>query len=139
MAKVPIDQLRSYAHERRWVNLRLVSSASSTYNRDYHGEDDGGRQVSRMNVFTRGDGQIRHFYATEQSVAGPGRDDRHVDLIWPLWNLLDLTPSGRRRDWRPAYSAKRPVVVSREDSRRSGLNRCNAVAGRAGDGRIRSG
>ena len=107
VAKSPIDRLRSFALERGWVNLRLVSSAGTTYNRDYHGERDDGEQLSRMNVFTRDGGAIRHFYATEQRPAAPGWDDRHVDLIWPLWNLLDLTPEGRGRDWRPAYSPKR--------------------------------
>jgi len=58
-----------------------------------------------MNVFTRSGGQIRHFYATEQADPTPGQDDRHVDLLWPLWNLLDLTPSGRG-GWRPAYSPR---------------------------------
>ena len=52
-----------------------------------------------MNVFSRSGGQIRHFYATEQADPPPEQDDRHVDMIWPLWNLLDLTPAGRG-DWR---------------------------------------
>jgi predicted dithiol-disulfide oxidoreductase (DUF899 family) len=100
VAKSPIDRLRSYARERGWVNLRVVSSAGTSYNRDYHGENED-QQLSRMNVFSRRGGVIRHFYATEQTPAAPGWDDRHVDLIWPLWNLLDLTPEGRGRDWRP--------------------------------------
>jgi predicted dithiol-disulfide oxidoreductase (DUF899 family) len=110
VAKSPVDRLRSYASERGWVNLRLVSSAGTTYNRDYHGENEH-EQLSRMNVFTRRGGVIRHLYATEQTPAAPGWDDRHVDLIWPLWNLLDLTPEGRGRDWRPAYSSKRTMAV----------------------------
>src|SRR3989442_15172614 len=28
----------------------------------------------------------------------------HVDLIWPLWNLLDFTPEGRGADWYPKLS-----------------------------------
>ena len=108
VAKSPIDRLRSYARDRGWTNLRLVSSAGTSYNRDYHGENES-EQLSRMNVFIRRDGVIRHSYATEQTPPAPGWDDRHVDLIWPLWNLLDLTPEGRGGDWRPAYSPKRQV------------------------------
>jgi predicted dithiol-disulfide oxidoreductase (DUF899 family) len=26
---------------------------------------------------------------------------RHVDSIWPLWNVFDLTPDGRGTDWYP--------------------------------------
>jgi len=31
-----------------------------------------------------------------------------VDMIWPLWNLFDLTPEGRGTDWYPrlAYGAE---------------------------------
>jgi predicted dithiol-disulfide oxidoreductase (DUF899 family) len=25
-------------------------------------------------------------------------DPRHVDSIWPIWNVLDLTPDGRGPD-----------------------------------------
>jgi len=25
-----------------------------------------------------------------------------VDLVWPLWNLFDLTPEGRGTTWHPA-------------------------------------
>src|SRR5712691_582992 len=30
--------------------------------------------------------------------------ERHVDLIWPLLNLLDFTPEGRGADWYPKLS-----------------------------------
>ena len=28
-------------------------------------------------------------------------DARHVDMLWPVWNLFDLTPEGRGTDWYP--------------------------------------
>jgi predicted dithiol-disulfide oxidoreductase (DUF899 family) len=108
VGKSPAGRLAAFARDRGWMNLRLVSSEGTTYNRDYHGENQT-EQLSRMNVFVRRDGAIRHSYATEQTPAEPGWDDRHVDLIWPLWNLLDLTPAGRGTDWRPAYSLKHPA------------------------------
>ena len=33
--------------------------------------------------------------------AEPGQNNRHVDMLWPLWNALDLTPGGRGADWYP--------------------------------------
>jgi predicted dithiol-disulfide oxidoreductase (DUF899 family) len=111
VAKAPIGQLREFARERGWVNLRLISSAGTTYNVDYHGETADGEQRSRLNVFVLNDGQIRHSYATEQIAQRPGWGDRHVDLLWPLWNLLDLTPGGRGEDWYPSYSDKAPLPV----------------------------
>ena len=35
-----------------------------------------------------------------------GMNPRHVDLIWPVWNLLDLTPGGRGTDWYPSLEEK---------------------------------
>jgi predicted dithiol-disulfide oxidoreductase (DUF899 family) len=31
----------------------------------------------------------------------PGQNTRHIDLVWPLWNVLDMTPQGRGTDWFP--------------------------------------
>jgi predicted dithiol-disulfide oxidoreductase (DUF899 family) len=31
----------------------------------------------------------------------PGQGSRHVDFIWPVWNVLDVTPDGRGTDWLP--------------------------------------
>ncbi len=107
VAASPIARLRAYGRERRWTNVRLLSSAGSTYNRDYQAEDETGQQNTTMNVFTKRDGKIRHFYGTEKGPTADGEDDRHLDLVWPLWNLLDLTPEGRGRTWRPSRPARR--------------------------------
>jgi predicted dithiol-disulfide oxidoreductase (DUF899 family) len=103
VAKSPIQRIRAYARERGWRNLRLLSSANNTYNRDYHAEDDKGSQWPTLNVFSRAGGKVRHSFCSELLFAPsePGQDGRHVDVIWPLWNLLDFTPEGRGTDWRP--------------------------------------
>jgi predicted dithiol-disulfide oxidoreductase (DUF899 family) len=103
VAKSPIHRMYALARQRGWRNLRLLSSAGNTYNRDYHAEDSKEAQLPVLNVFVRRDGGIRHFYATELLFAprDPGQEPRHVDLLWPLWNVLDLTPEGRGKDWHP--------------------------------------
>ena len=101
VASSPLERIRGYARDRGWDQLRLLSSAGTSFNRDYLAETADGEQRSVLNVFTRRDGEIRHFYATEKGPTGPGQDDRHVDLLWPLWNVLDLTPGGRPPAWRP--------------------------------------
>ncbi len=105
-AKSPLQRIREVARSRGWANLRIVSSHKNTYNRDYHGENEKGDQLPSLNVFTRRDGKIYHFYNTELLFAPPekGMDGRHVDLIWPLWNLFDFTPEGRGTDWYPKLS-----------------------------------
>jgi predicted dithiol-disulfide oxidoreductase (DUF899 family) len=102
-AKNPIETIRAHARTRGWRNLRLLSSASNTYNRDYHGENAEGDQMPGLNVFARRDGKIHHFYYTELRFLPPdsGQNERHVDMFWPLWNLFDYTPEGRGTNWYP--------------------------------------
>ena len=106
VAKSPIHRIRAFARGRGWRNLRLLSSADNSYNRDYHGEDDKGAQWPMLNVFVKRDGVIRHFWASELffAPADPGQNPRHVDLVWPLWNVLDVAPEGRGKDWYPKLS-----------------------------------
>ena len=103
VAKSSLDRIRAYARGRGWRNLRLLSSAGNTYNRDYHGESPDGRQMPSLNVFVRRDGAIRHFFHTELLFAKEekGQNARHLDMAWPLWNVLDFTPEGRGSDWYP--------------------------------------
>ena len=102
-AKSPLERIREVARGRNWRNLRILSSANNNYNRDYHAETAEGNQLPVLNVFTRRDGKILHFFATELLFLPPepGQDRRHVDLIWPLWNLFDFTPDGRGTNWYP--------------------------------------
>jgi predicted dithiol-disulfide oxidoreductase (DUF899 family) len=106
VAKSPIERIMKFTTERGWRNLQLLSSANNTYNRDYHAENEKGDQLPALNVFAKRDGAIHHFYNTELLYAPsePGQDGRHVDQIWPLWNLFDLMPEGRGEKWYPRLS-----------------------------------
>ena len=106
MAKSPIERIREFARSRGWKNLRLLSSASNSYNADYRGENEKGNQMPSLNVFARRNGKIFHAYNTELLFAPqePGQDGRHVDMIWPVWNMFDFTPEGRGTDWHPKLS-----------------------------------
>src|SRR5581483_4258353 len=106
VAKSPIGRIREFAQERRWRHLRLVSSANNSFNGDYHGETAEGAQMPMLNVFQKRGRQIRHIYATELRLlpGDKGQGTRHVDAIWPLWNVFDLTPDGRGAKWSPKLS-----------------------------------
>ena len=56
-----------------------------------------------LNVFVRRKDAVRHFWGSEllRAKTQPGQNGRHVDMLWPLWNALDLTPEGRGGDWYP--------------------------------------
>lgn len=103
IAKSPLERILAFARNRGWKNLGLLSSAGNSYNVDYYGEDAEGRQWPMLNAFTRVSGKMRHTWGSELLFldAEPGQNSRHVDLLWPLWNVLDLTPEGRGKDWYP--------------------------------------
>src|SRR5262252_1738265 len=111
VAKAPLPRLLTFAEERGWRRLRLVSSAANTFNRDYHGETAEGAQRPMLNVFHRDGGTIRHFWGSELFYAPtePGQDPRHVGTLEPLWNLFDLTPEGRPTDWDEQLSYGSPL------------------------------
>jgi predicted dithiol-disulfide oxidoreductase (DUF899 family) len=90
--------LRTHARARGWDRLRLLSCGDSSFKRDLASEDADGNQDSTISVFTRdADGAVRHFY-TGHPWLSADIDQRGIDLLTPVWNLLDLTPQGRG-DW----------------------------------------
>lgn len=91
--------LRAYARRRGWHNLRLLSTGeASTFKFDLGSEDREGNQDSTISVFTRdADGTPRHFYSAHPRMA-PHLRERGIDLLTPVYNMLDLTPQGRG-DW----------------------------------------
>ena len=97
VAKCGPERIRTFARERGWRNLRLLSSQGNRYNRDYLAENDEGDQRPLVNVFAREGDAIRHTWASELMFTPreEGIEARHVDSIWPVWNVLDMTPGGR--------------------------------------------
>jgi predicted dithiol-disulfide oxidoreductase (DUF899 family) len=106
VAKAPVERVLTFGRERGWRRLRLLSSAESSYNRDYLSETADGTQRPMLNVFHRDGTTIRHFWGSELLYApvDPGQEPRHVGTIEPLWNLFDLTPDGRGTDWYEQFS-----------------------------------
>ncbi len=102
IAKSPLARILEHAKNRGWSHLRLLSSENNGYNRDYGAETPDGSQMPMFNVFVKGK-SVRHFWGSELLYAKPerGQDPRHADLIWPLWNVLDITPAGRGKDFYP--------------------------------------
>jgi predicted dithiol-disulfide oxidoreductase (DUF899 family) len=51
-----------------------------------------------VSVFTRAGDEMRHAYT--QSADFPDGRERGIDALSPVWNILDLLPSGRG-EWLP--------------------------------------
>jgi predicted dithiol-disulfide oxidoreductase (DUF899 family) len=90
--------LRAHARGRGWDKLRLLSCGANTFKYDLRSEDRDGSQDSTVSVFTRdSDGTLRHFYSAHPSMADDIKE-RGLDLLCPVYNILDLTRQGRG-DW----------------------------------------
>jgi predicted dithiol-disulfide oxidoreductase (DUF899 family) len=109
VAKSPLLRILTFAKERGWRRLRLLSSAGNSYNRDYLGESSDGHQMPMLNVFHRDGDTIRHFWGSEllYALTDSGQDPRHNGTLEPLWNLFDLTPEGRPTDWEEQLSYRK--------------------------------
>jgi predicted dithiol-disulfide oxidoreductase (DUF899 family) len=102
VANAPIERVLAFGTERGWRHLRLLSSAGTTFKRDYRAESASGSQLPMTTVFHRdADGAIRHFWSSEllYAEADPGQDPRHAGTLEPVWNLFDLTREGRPDTW----------------------------------------
>jgi predicted dithiol-disulfide oxidoreductase (DUF899 family) len=101
VANAPIDRLVTFARERGWRHLRLLSSGGNSFKRDYHAETAEGHQMPMITVFHRDPDGIHHFWSSEMlyEPTDQGQDPRHAGTLEPLWNIFDLTPEGRHSDW----------------------------------------
>jgi predicted dithiol-disulfide oxidoreductase (DUF899 family) len=95
VAAADLPTLRAHARDRRWENLRLLSAGAGTFKYDLGSEDAEGNQDSTVSVFTRdSDGSVRHFYSAHPRMSDD-IDQRGIDLLSPVWHILDLTRQGR--------------------------------------------
>jgi predicted dithiol-disulfide oxidoreductase (DUF899 family) len=90
VAKAPPEQINSWARERGWTQIPLLSGYQSPFQADYRCQEPGNDDMQKpvMLSFMKRDGKIFHFWATETM-------SNHVDTVWPYWNLMDFTPEGR--------------------------------------------
>jgi predicted dithiol-disulfide oxidoreductase (DUF899 family) len=93
IARTSPDRLRTYAQEPGWRHLRLLSSRSNTFNRDYHAETPDGMQRAVLHVFSRDEDGIHHHWTTE--MAFKHGETGALDPVWPIYGVLDSTPEGR--------------------------------------------
>ena len=84
----------------------MLSAQGNSYQTDYNAEQPDGSQLPMMNVFRATADGLHHFWGSEVLFANVDGNPRHLDQIWPLWNVLDLTPMGRGTDWFPALAYK---------------------------------
>ena len=99
----PVDRQLAFARERGWDALRFAETVGDDYARDLGALTPEGDEYPAFTVYRRDGDRVRVFYAAEMPMAAadPGEDPRGPVDIAPLWNILDMTPEGRGRDWYP--------------------------------------
>ncbi|HEX2317145.1 MAG TPA: DUF899 family protein [Thermomonospora sp.] len=93
-AKAPLDRLRAWGRRRGWNGLRLVSAHDSAFNADLGVESEQGAQRPGVSVFDLDGDRVRHRYTMQASVDAE-LPERGIDLLSPVWQVLDLLPGGR--------------------------------------------
>lgn len=118
VARSPLARLEAWGRTRGWRFFRFLSAENNSFTSDYFANTAGLPEAKRIDqgytpgenwdqpmftVFRKDGGTIRHFWSTELVYVPeePGQNHRAADLADPLWNLLDMTPEGRGKDWFP--------------------------------------
>jgi predicted dithiol-disulfide oxidoreductase (DUF899 family) len=96
IGKAQLPKLRAWARLRGWYGLRILSSHGTTFNADMHAELPDGTQRPMVSVFIKAGERVRHYYTLPANFLD--NTERGIDLLSPVWNVLDLLPAGRR-DW----------------------------------------
>ncbi|MEV5826881.1 DUF899 family protein [Spirillospora sp. NPDC052242] len=97
VAKAPLPKLRAWGRRRGWNRVRLLSAHDSAFNGDLAVEGPDGAQRPGLSVFDRAGDRVRHRYTMQASVDAE-LPERGIDLLSPVWQVLDLVPAGRG-DW----------------------------------------
>lgn len=95
VAQNTCEKLAKLKADMGWGSLPLYSALGTDYQRDYLAESEDGNQLPILNVFQRDHDGISHFWSSELFFEPSDWHPRHVDVAWPLWNILDFTPQGR--------------------------------------------
>ena len=99
VSDAPIDETLTLADERGWTDLQWLSSHDSTFKVDIGGADDAGNQWPFLSTWEAGADGPRLAYSGGAHI--DGEHWRGLDLLSPVWHLLDLTRDGRG-DWMPS-------------------------------------
>lgn len=95
--RAPFSRLREWAEKRGWRRARLLSDVGADFARDTGAEDGNGDPIETVLVFHKRGNEIRNTYAAHAYTFGEARG---IDLLAPVWQVFDLTPSGRD-NWNP--------------------------------------
>lgn len=99
VSDAPIDDTLALADDRGWTDLQWLSAHDCAFKVDIGGADEAGNQSPHLSTWESGDTGPRLAYSGGAHIEG--EHWRGLDLLSPVWHVLDLTRAGRR-DWMPS-------------------------------------
>jgi predicted dithiol-disulfide oxidoreductase (DUF899 family) len=97
VAEASTPELRAWGRRRGWDGLRLVSAGGTTFGRDLGAVRPDGSLRPGVSVLRRDGDEVRHGYTVFADWSAEDKE-RGIDLLSPVWQVLDLLPQGRG-DW----------------------------------------
>ncbi len=107
VSRSKVERMVAFAVERGWRDLPYYQAVGDDFSVAVGGFDREKRaEIPVLMVLRKQDDQVRlHWMGeTTMEMADPGEDPRGAVDISPLWNILDLTPEGRKPTWYPRLS-----------------------------------
>lgn len=106
LGRSTVARQQAFAQERGWQGLDFVQTVGDDYAKDLGILHEDGSEDPSIVVYRRDGDQVRLFWTSGMSkeLADPGQDPRDAPDLAALWNVLDLTPEGRGKDWYPKLS-----------------------------------
>lgn len=102
-----VERQVAFALERGWRDLPFYQAVGDEFSLAIGGLDpEKGWEMPVLMVLRKVDDKVRLHWMGEitMAMADPGEDPRGAVDLAPLWNILDLTPSGRDPKWYPKLS-----------------------------------
>ncbi|MVO78858.1 DUF899 domain-containing protein [Sphingomonas sp. MAH-20] len=105
IGRSPVERQLAVARERGWAHLNFYQTIGEDFPHDLGLVIDG-NEGAGVFVWRRDGDTVRLFWAAEggPETADPGFDPHLAPDPTPLWNILDMTPEGRGKDWYPSLA-----------------------------------
>lgn len=100
-ARLDLARAERELREQVLAVARLHRELRTSFNADLHVESSRGGQWPAVSVLVRDGDRVRHVLTQSAEYPGSvGGGNGGIDLLSPVWNVLDLLPEGRG-DWLP--------------------------------------
>lgn len=103
LGRSPVERQMAFAQERGWRDLDFVQTLGDVYPNALGLLPPEGGEYPALVVFKRDGDKVRLFWSEDMNgeMGDPDQDPRGAIDLASLWNVLDLTPRGRKTDWYP--------------------------------------